>query len=111
MGIFVAEIGGRGIAAYGDVSRAEAEEWFESAPFKAGLTVLEDNAGKPLWDGVAGKPLWDGVAEILIRSAFPEEAEQWEASRHAALIDHDLDSEDDEWVLFLVPVVDPADDA
>jgi hypothetical protein len=93
--IFVAEINGRGIAAISAESRAEAEEQFMSPWFKEDLMCLE-NEGKPLWP-TAGDP------KILLREPLPEEAARWEKSRDAS------DADEEDWLVFLVPVTDPTD--
>src|SRR5262245_41410586 len=56
-----------------------------------------------------GHPLWNGRDEIFIRKAFPAEESQFEASQARAIEDKEID-EDDDWLMFLVPVTDPMDD-
>lgn len=102
MGVYVAEIGGRGIVAIGDVSQDEAESWVGSEDLRSDLMTL---------DHEDGPPLWDGKTEIFLRIAFPEERERWAASQQLAMRSGSLDDdeEDDSWVVYLVPVVDPTD--
>src|SRR5262245_12770698 len=99
MGIFVAEIQGRGIAAYGDVSKVDADDWFGSEEFREGLMVLENE----------GKPLWNGEDEIYLRDAFPEEADRWRAA-HAVGLRAGEYEEGEGMVRFLIPVTDPIDE-
>jgi hypothetical protein len=50
MSVYVAEINGRGIAAFSAETRELAEKWAQGGPFQEDLTVLE-NEGTPLWNG------------------------------------------------------------
>ena len=47
--------------------------------------------------------------EILIRKAFPAEETQFDASQARAIKKKEID-QDDDWLMFLVPVTDPTDD-
>jgi hypothetical protein len=58
--IFVAEIEGKAIAAFGSVAMIDAEVFFGSGPFHSDLMVLETDDGRPLWDG---------KSEIFVREA------------------------------------------
>jgi len=77
------------------------EELVKSRPFSADLLALKT-------DGV---PLWDGRSEKIVREAFENEADYWHISRKCAEIDGAIFAHDDEddWVVFLVPVEDPTD--
>jgi hypothetical protein len=99
MTVYVAEINGRAIAAFNAENEIQAEVRGRSKPFRADLTVLENE----------GHPLWNGRDEIFIRKAFPEEEAQFDASQARAIKDKEID-EDDDWLTFLVPVTDPTDD-
>jgi hypothetical protein len=55
------------------------------------------------------RPLWDGVSEIHVRQAVNEEAEEWEKSHAKAILEKEID-EEDEWVVFLIPVIDVTDE-
>ena len=91
MPVYVAEIAGRGLAAFdaGDDTEA-AEVRLTDRAFRRDLIVLQNE----------GRPLWDGVSEICMRKASPEEAVRWEAGMPAVGKDR---------FVFLVPVVDPSD--
>src|SRR2546430_17441392 len=69
MTVYVAEINGRAIAAFNAENEIQAEVRGRSKPFRADLTVLENE----------GHPLWNGRDEIFIRKAFPEEEAQFDA--------------------------------
>ena len=56
-----------------------------------------------------GHPLWNGRDEIFVRKAIPAEETQFGASQARAIKDKEID-EDDDWLMFLVPVTDPTDD-
>ena len=64
MPIYVAEIAGRGLAAFdaGDDTEA-AEVRLVDKAFRRDLIVLQNE----------GRPLWDGKSEIRMRKASPEE--------------------------------------
>src|SRR5437763_16098483 len=70
-----------------------------SKPFRADSTVLENE----------GRPLWNGTDEIFVRKAFPAEEAQFNASQARAISEKEID-EDDDWLMFLVPVTDPIGD-
>jgi hypothetical protein len=99
MTVYVAEINGRAIAAFNAENGIQAEGRAASKPFRADLTVLENE----------GHPLWNGRDEIFVRKAFPPEEAQFDASQARAIKDKEID-EDDDWLMFLVPVTDPTDD-
>src|SRR5215470_6304824 len=75
MTVYVAEIKGRGIAAFHADNGAEAERLVRDRVFRDDLMVLASN----------GLPLWDGVADIQVRQALPEEGAKWQASRAKAI--------------------------
>ena len=100
MTVYVAEIGGRAIAAMDAENKDAAEDWFKGEEFRSDLGCLEDEENRPLWDG---------VSEIHVRQAVNEETEEWEKSHAKAILEKEID-EDDEWVVFLIPVVEFTDD-
>ena len=61
MNVFVAEINGRAIAAFNAENEIHAEGRAASKPFRADLTVLENE----------GRPLWNGTDEIFVRKLSP----------------------------------------
>ena len=75
MTVYVAEIKGRGIAAFHADNGAEAERLVRDRVFRDDLMVLASN----------GLPLWDGVADIQVRQALPGEEAKWRASRAKAI--------------------------
>jgi hypothetical protein len=77
----------------------QAEVRSTSKPFRADLTVLENE----------GHLLWNGRDEIFTRKALPAEEAQVDASQTRTIQDKEID-EDDDWLMFLVPVTDPTDD-
>ena len=99
MTVFVAEINGRAIAAFNAENEIHAEGRAASKPFRADLTVLENE----------GRPLWNGTDEIFDRKAIPAEEVQFNASQARAISEKEID-EDDDWLMFLVPVTDPIGD-
>jgi hypothetical protein len=99
MTVYVAEINGRAIAAFNAENEIQAEGRAASKPFRADLTVLENE----------GHPLWNGTDEIFVRKAFPAEEAQFDASQARAIKNKEID-EDDDWLMFLIPVRDPTDD-
>jgi len=97
MTVYVAEIKGRGIAAFHADNGAEAERLVRDRVFRDDLMVLASN----------GLPLWDGVAGIQVRQALPWEEAKWRASRAKAIGQCNIEREDDSWIAFLVALTDP----
>ena len=91
MAVYVAEISGRGIAAFDAASEAEAAVHLADKAFVRDLIVFRSQ----------GRPLWDGVSKIQMRRASPEEAVAWQSGMVVG---------DEDRFVFLVPVVDPSDD-
>ncbi|RVG32385.1 hypothetical protein [Sinorhizobium meliloti] len=99
MSVYVAEISGRGIAAFDAANDIEAQAQLANRGLLRDLIVLQNE----------GRALWDGVADIHLRTATPEETEIWQTSR-AAAVQSGEDSDDEGRHVFLVPVVDPSHD-
>ena len=97
MGIYVAEINGRGIAAVNADQISDAEEFVKNPAVEIELMVLEND----------GAPLWDGEAPICMRAALPEEHTAWRDFQDQVIRENKLD--DDPRLCFLVPVVDATD--
>jgi hypothetical protein len=89
MNVYVAEISGRGIAAFDAADDADAQLHLADKSFVRDLIVLQNQ----------GRPLWDGVSKIQLRNASAEEAIKWQSG---------LVVGDEDRVVFLVPVVDPS---
>ena len=98
MTVFVAEINGRAIAAFNAGNEIEAQGRAARQPFRADLTILENE----------GEPLWNGADDIFVCKARPAEEAQFDASHVRAIEDKEID-QGDAWLMFLVPVT-PTDD-
>src|SRR5437016_9225734 len=71
MKVYVAEIKGRGIAAFHANNGSDAERLVRDRVFRDDFMVL----------ATGGLPLWDGVTDIEVRLARPDEEVKW---RHHA---------------------------
>jgi hypothetical protein len=96
--MYTLEIGGRPIATINASSEAEAAARFGEPSFRDDLRFFESG----------DKPLWTGSEPLIVRSARPEEVNEFERSLAEATPHGHADAEG--WVAFLVPVVDPTDD-
>jgi hypothetical protein len=96
MAVYVADINGRGVAAFQADSGPEAERLVRDRIFRDDLMVL----------ATGGLPLWDGVANIQVRHARPEEAAKWRASRAKAIRDGNIEAKEEAWIAFLVALTD-----
>ena len=97
MTIYVAEIKGRGIAAFHANNGSDAEHVVRHAVFRDDLMEL----------ATGGLPLWDGVTDIDIRLARPSEEAKWRASRAKAIRQGNIEENDVEWIAFLVALTRP----
>jgi len=98
MDYFTIEIGGQAIASFRSENADDAKNFFEAEDFREDLTVLQSQ----------GKPVWDGATMLTLRKATAEEASEVE---HAYEFDDDPERTiDDEFVVFLVPISDIAED-
>src|SRR5437899_10403394 len=98
MTVYVAEIKGRGIAAFQADNGSDAEHFARDRVFRDDLMALVTD----------GLPLWDGVSDIRIRQALPSEDAKWRASRAKAIGQGNIEEKDDAWIAFLVALTDPA---
>jgi hypothetical protein len=73
--VYVAEIKGRGIAAFHADTGSDAERLVRDRALRDDLMVL----------ATGGLPLWDGVTDIEVRLARPDEEAKWRASRAKAI--------------------------
>ena len=96
MTIYVVEIKGRGIAAFRADDGSAAEARVRDRFFRDDLMVLATD----------GLPLWDGVTGLWVRQALPGEEAKWRASRARAIRQGNIESDDDAWTAFLVPLTD-----
>ena len=97
MTVYVADIGGRGVAAFQADSDSDAVRLARDRVFRDDLMVLT----------TGGLPLWDGVADIEIRHARPDEATKWWASRARAVRQGNIEGAEEAWIAFLVALTDP----
>ena len=98
MRVYVAEIKGRGIAAFQADNRSDAERIVHDQIFRDDLMVL----------ACGGLPLWDGVADIRVRQARLDEEARWRASRAKAIRHGNIEGEEEAWAAFLVALTDPS---
>jgi hypothetical protein len=94
--VYVAEIKGRGIAAFHADTGSDAERLVRDRAFLDDLMVLASG----------GLPLWDGVTDIEVRPARPDEEAKWRASRAKAIRRGNIEESDVGWVAFLVALTD-----
>ena len=97
MTVYVAEIKGRSVAAFGADNGSDAERLVRDRVFRDDLMVLASG----------GLPLWDGVTNILVRQAHPDEEARWRASRAKAIRHGDIEGGEDAWIAFLVGLTNP----
>src|SRR5690242_17100158 len=93
MGVFVYEVDGLRVAAYGDVERARAEAWAQEEAFKSDLNSRD----------YAGQPIWDEDSEVKIVEALPSEIDKWKEARKRARETRNIEPHDVEWLAFLIP--------
>jgi hypothetical protein len=98
--VYVAEIGGRPLAAMNAETTFFADDWFGGPAFHRELTVLRDEDGNPLWDG---------EAEIHVRPASSREEKIWERERAEAVTAGHVAEDEAKVLVFLIPVFDPDD--
>jgi hypothetical protein len=96
--VYVAEIKGRGVAAFQAEGTNDAERVVSDRIFRDDLLNLASE----------GLPLWDGVTGISVRGARPEEAARWRSSRARAVQCGDIEETDATWVAYLVALTDPS---
>ena len=96
MTVYVAEIKGRGVAAFHADTGSEAERVVRDRVFRDDLMVLASG----------GLPLWDGVTDIEVRPARPDEEAKWRASRAKAIRRGTIEANDAGWIAFLVALTD-----
>src|SRR5262249_20266471 len=94
MTVYVAEIRGRGIAAFHANTGLDAERVVRDRVFRDGCLVLGTG------------PLWDGVTDSKVRLARPDEEAKWRASRAKAIRQGNIEENDVGWIAFLVALTD-----
>jgi hypothetical protein len=98
MTVYVAEIAGRSVAAFHAENGTAADALVRDRMFRDDLMTLATN----------GLPLWDGVTAIHAREARGDEAAIWRASRAKAILQGDIEDDEDAWIAFLVAISDPS---
>jgi hypothetical protein len=98
MTVYVAEIEGRGIAAFQADDGPGAERIVRDRIFRDDLMVLT----------CGGLPVWDGTADIRVRRARADEEARWRASRAKAVRHGNIEGEEEGWIAFLVALTDPS---
>jgi hypothetical protein len=97
VGIYVLSVKGRSLAAIQAPSTAHVADRVRDLAFRDDLMSLAT-------DGV---PLWDGVTAVDVREALAPEELKWRASRARAVRHGNIDTDDEGWTAFLVPLTDP----
>ena len=97
MTVYVAEIKGRGVAAFHANTVVDAKHFVGDLRFRDDLMVLRTD----------GLPLWDGMTSIKVRQASPLEEAKWQRSRAKAIRHGNIEREDDAWIAFLVALTHP----
>ena len=97
MPVYVVEIKGTSVAAFGADNISDAEGVVRDRSFCDDLIVLATD----------GLPLWDGVTRLQVRQARPDEESRWRASRAKAIRHGNIEGEEGTWVAFLVGLTDP----
>ena len=100
MTVYVAEIKGRGVAAFHADTGSEAERVVRDRVFRDDLMVLASG----------GLPLWDGLTDIEVRPARPDEEAKWRGSRAKAVRRGNIEENDVGWIAFLVALTDRRND-
>ena len=96
MTVYVADIKGRGVAAFRADSGPDAERLVHDRVFRDDLMALASG----------GLPLWNGVSDIQVRQARPDEEARWRASHANAIRRGDIERDEQAWVVFLVALTD-----
>src|SRR4029453_345990 len=96
MTVYVAEIKGRGIAAFHADTGPDAKRLVRDRVFRDDLMVLASG----------GLALWEGGADIEVRLARPDEEAKWRASRAKAIRRGNIEENDVGWIAFLVALTD-----
>jgi hypothetical protein len=96
MPVYVAAIAGRSIAAFHAEDGSHAASRMRDRLFRDDLMALASG----------GLALWNGVTDLDVHEAPTREAAKWHASRARAVRLGNIESEDDTWIAFLVPLTD-----
>jgi hypothetical protein len=96
MPVYIAVIGSRRIVAFHADSDSGADRRVRDPLLRDDLMTLVTR----------GLPLWDGMTEIIVREALSDEEADWQASRARAIRQGNIDSGDNTWIAYLVPLSD-----
>ena len=94
MPVYVAVIEGRSTVAFHADGDVGADRRVRDPLFRDDLMTLASG----------GLPLWNGVADVTVRRALSNEEARWHSSRARAVNQGSIESEDDAWITFLVPL-------
>jgi hypothetical protein len=101
MAVYVAEIGGKAVLAFG------AEEEFAAKRFVEGEWLGSDLR---VYESQDGTLPWDGKAEITVREAQDAERAEWRKSRDEAPAGEADRSDANGLLVYLMPIHDLIDD-
>ena len=96
------EINGRAIAVMGG-SHDEVDDFARGPVFESDMLTFTDQNGRALWDG-------RGKFDPYIRECFPDEVAAFERGFAKARAEGETEDRES-WLVFLVKLVDPTDDA
>ena len=96
MAVYVAEIGGKAILAFGAKDEFAAKRFVEGEWLRSDLRVYESQ------DGTLP---WDGKTEITVREALDAERAEWRKSRDEAPVGED-GSDANGLLVYLMPIRD-----
>jgi hypothetical protein len=99
MAVYVAEIGGKAVLAFGAKDEFAAKRFVEGEWLGSNLMVYESQ------DGTLP---WDGKAEITVREAQDAERAEWRKSRDEAPTGEESDANG--LLVYLMPIRDLIDD-
>jgi len=97
MPVYVAAIKGRAVVAFHADGNSGAELRMRDPLFRDDLMTL----------ATGGLALWDGIADVAVRRALSDEEARWQSTRAKAISQGSIDSEDNTWITFLVPLGNP----
>jgi hypothetical protein len=100
MGVFVYEVDGLRVAAYGDVERSRVEAWAQEEAFKSDLNSRD----------YEGQPIWDEDSDVKVVEALPSEISKWQEARDRARDAGSIEPHDVEWLAFLIPAMHTLED-
>ena len=100
MAVYVAEIGGKAVLAFGAEDEFAAKQFVEGEWLGSDLMVYESQ------DGTLP---WDGKTEITVREAQDAERAEWRKSRDEAPVGEEGGSDANGLLVYLMPIRDLID--